>query len=187
MTPRGPQSGQASLLSLGLLAVLLAGTLVLFGFGQALGTRGKHQRAADLAAVSGAQVMRRHYSRLFEPAVLADGVPNPRHLSAAAYLAPARAAARRGARRNGVAGGQISVAFPGDGFAPTRITVGGSRKRRRPSRRRRWLQGPPRVQAGQTHASFVFRAVEPHSPLRGPSTREGAAADLCSRCSTEGS
>jgi hypothetical protein len=68
--------------------------------------------------------MRRHYSRPFEPAVLADGVPNPHHLSAAAYLAPARAAARRGARRNGVAGGQVSVAFPGDGFAPTRITVG---------------------------------------------------------------
>ena len=57
------ERGQASLPLLGMLAVLLAGTLVLFGFGQALGARGKHQRAADLAAVSAAQVMGRHYQR----------------------------------------------------------------------------------------------------------------------------
>ena len=48
----GGERGQASLLLLGLIAVLVAGTLILFGFGQALGARGKHQRAADLAAVS---------------------------------------------------------------------------------------------------------------------------------------
>jgi hypothetical protein len=56
------QRGQAALLFLGLLGVVLTGTLVLFGFAQALGTKGKHQRAADLAAVSAAQVMRRQYS-----------------------------------------------------------------------------------------------------------------------------
>jgi hypothetical protein len=123
MTRPGAQSGQATLLLLGALAVLLAGTLVLFGFGQALGTRGKHQRAADLAAVSAAQVMRRHYPRLFEPAFLEHGVPNARHLSNAAYLALARAAARRGARSNGVPPAQVTVAFPDRGFAPTRITV----------------------------------------------------------------
>jgi Transglycosylase SLT domain/D-alanyl-D-alanine carboxypeptidase/Putative Flp pilus-assembly TadE/G-like len=119
----GGDRGQASLLVLGLLAVLLAGTLVLFAFGQALGARGKHQRAADLAAVSAAQVMRRHYPRLFEPAFLVNGVPNPRHLSNSAYLGLARAAAREGVRRNGVAEGEVSVAFPNAGFAPTRITV----------------------------------------------------------------
>jgi Putative Flp pilus-assembly TadE/G-like len=75
------QAGQAALLLLGVLAALLAGTLVLFGFGQALGTRGKHQRAADLAAVSAAQVMQDNYSRLFEPPFLHSRVPNPRHLS----------------------------------------------------------------------------------------------------------
>jgi Putative Flp pilus-assembly TadE/G-like len=84
------ESGQAALLLLGVLAAILAGTLVLFGFGQALGTRGKHQRAADLAAVSAAQVMRDNYPRLFEPAFLRAGAPNPRHLSTAAYLAPTR-------------------------------------------------------------------------------------------------
>ena len=84
------ERGQAALLLLGVLAALLAGTLILFGFGQALGARGKHQRAADLAAVSAAQVLRRHYPRLFEPPFLEHGVPNPRHLSNAAYLSLAR-------------------------------------------------------------------------------------------------
>ena len=110
------------MLLLGLVAVLVAGTLILFGFGQALGARGKHQRAADLAAVSAAQVMSRHYQRLFEPAVFENGLPNPRHLSNEQYLALARSAALRGARRNGVAVGRVRVDFPA-GFAPTRIEV----------------------------------------------------------------
>jgi Transglycosylase SLT domain/D-alanyl-D-alanine carboxypeptidase len=105
---------------------VLVGTLVLFGFGQALGARGKQQRAADLAAVSAAQLMSRNYSRLFEPAVFENGLPNPRHLSNAAYLALARAAALRGARRNGVAGPRVRVSFPGAGFAPTRVEVAAS-------------------------------------------------------------
>jgi hypothetical protein len=45
-------------LLLGVLGALLAGVLILFGFGQALGARGHAQRAADLAAVSAAQVHR---------------------------------------------------------------------------------------------------------------------------------
>jgi hypothetical protein len=123
---------------LGVLAALLAGVLILFGFGQALGARGMHQRAADLAAVSGAQAMRREYSRLFEPAFLEGGVSNPRHLSDAAYLALARAAALRGARRNGVSQGQVEVSFPDERFAPTRITVvvRGEAEVRLPGRRR---------------------------------------------------
>ena len=119
----GGERGQASLLMLGLIAALVAGTLILFGFGQALGARGKHQRAADLAAVSGAQVMSRHYARLFEPAVFENGLPNPRHLSNEEYLALARAAALRGARRNGVAASRVRVDFPAGGFAPTQVEV----------------------------------------------------------------
>jgi hypothetical protein len=118
------EAGQAALLLLGVIAAVLVGVLVLFGFGQALGARGKHQRAADLAAVSAAQVMRREYARLFEPPVLANGIPNPRHLSNATYLALARAAALRGARRNGVPAPRVDVSFPGLGFAPTRVAVG---------------------------------------------------------------
>ena len=117
------ERGQASLLLLGMLAALIVEALILFGFGQALGARGKHQRAADLAAVSAAQVMSRHYQRLFEPAVFENGLPNPRHLSNEEYLALARAAALRGARRNGVAASRVEVGFPAGGFAPTRIEV----------------------------------------------------------------
>jgi hypothetical protein len=117
------ESGQAALLMLGVLAAVLAGVLVLFGFGQALGARGHAQRAADLAAVSAAQVMRRSYARLFEPAFFEDGVPNPRHLSNGAYLSLARAAALRGARRNGASAQGVVVEFRDGGFAPTRVTV----------------------------------------------------------------
>ena len=117
------EGGQAALLMLGVLAAVLVGVLVLFGFGQALGARGHAQRAADLAAVSAAQVMRRNFARLFEPAVLEGGVPNSRHLSNDAYLALARAAALRGAVRNGVQRRRVEVAFPESRFAPTRVTV----------------------------------------------------------------
>jgi Transglycosylase SLT domain/D-alanyl-D-alanine carboxypeptidase/Putative Flp pilus-assembly TadE/G-like len=130
VSPRSPiagagrECGQAALLLLGIVAALLAGTLILFGFGQALGSRGKHQRAADLAAVSAAQVMRDNYWRLFEPPFLRGGIPNPRHLSTPAYLALARAAAQRGARRNGVPARAVAgVSFPRGDFAPTRVIV----------------------------------------------------------------
>ena len=42
--------------------------------------------------------MRDLYPRLFEPQVLANGLPNPRHLPLPMYLALARRAALRGAR-----------------------------------------------------------------------------------------
>jgi hypothetical protein len=45
------EAGQAALLFLGVHAALLAGTLILSGFGQALGAKSKHQRAADHSAV----------------------------------------------------------------------------------------------------------------------------------------
>jgi hypothetical protein len=122
MTGSNGEAGQAVLM-LGVLAALLAGVLILFGFGQALGARGKNQRAADLAAVSGAQVMRREYPRLFEPAFLDGGVPDPRHLTNDAHLSLARAAALRGARRNGVAARAVHVRFEEAAFAPTRVTV----------------------------------------------------------------
>jgi hypothetical protein len=103
--------------------LLLVGAVVLFAFGNALGARGKHQRAADLAAVSAAQVMRDLYPRLFEAPVLANGLPNPRHLPLPAFLARARLAAVRGGRRNGVAVRAGDVSFPGGSFAPTRVAV----------------------------------------------------------------
>jgi hypothetical protein len=76
-----------------------------------LGSKGKHQRAADLAAVSAGQVMRDLYPRLFEPPVLANGLPNRRHLPLPVYLALVRRAAVRGARRNGVEVSGADVSF----------------------------------------------------------------------------
>jgi transglycosylase-like protein with SLT domain/D-alanyl-D-alanine carboxypeptidase-like protein len=105
------------------IGALLAGAVLLFAFGNALGARGRHQRAVDLAAISAAQTMRDLYPRLFEPPFLEPGVPNPRHLEQATYLALARTAAARGAERNGVRVRPEDVRFPGGGFAPTRVTV----------------------------------------------------------------
>jgi hypothetical protein len=67
--------------------------------------------------------MRDNYARLFEPPLVPNGLPNPRHLSNAAYLALARAGAQRGVRRNGIPSARVRVSFPGAGFAPTRVTV----------------------------------------------------------------
>ncbi len=116
------ESGQALVLVLGMVAALLVGSLFLVGLGQALGGRSAHQRGADLAAMSAALSMRDDYPRLFEPPVLENGLPNPRHLSTAAYLARARRAALRGGARNGVKLHPGDVTF-GAGFAPVRVQV----------------------------------------------------------------
>jgi len=115
--------GQALPLLLGMICVVLVGVMVLAAFGQALGGKSRQQRGADLAAVSAARTMKEDYPRLFEPAVLEDGEPNPRHLPTAAYLTRARAAAADGARRNGARVAPGDVDFPGGGFAPTRVRV----------------------------------------------------------------
>jgi hypothetical protein len=118
------EGGQALVLMVGAMAALMVGALILGAFGQALGARGHEQRAADLAAISAARAMRDAYPRLFEPALLRHGIPNPRHLSVAQYLAIGRAAAVDGAKRNGAALDPKRVIFPDAGsFAPVRVTV----------------------------------------------------------------
>jgi soluble lytic murein transglycosylase-like protein len=102
---------------------LLAGAVLLFALGNALGAKGRQQRAADLAAVSAAQAMRDLYPRLFEPPFLRPGVPNARHLDEARYRALVVAAAVRGALRNGAHVRPADVTFPGATFAPTRVRV----------------------------------------------------------------
>jgi Transglycosylase SLT domain/D-alanyl-D-alanine carboxypeptidase/Putative Flp pilus-assembly TadE/G-like len=112
------ERGQAAILLLGAMAALIAVALVLASFGQALGARGRVQRVADLAAISGARAMRDNYLRLFEP----PGAP--RRLDVRQYLALARAAAVDGARRNGLALAASDVGFPdAESFAPTRVAV----------------------------------------------------------------
>ena len=108
---------------LALVVVVLAGSVVLFAFGNAVGMKARRQRAAYLAAISAAQAMRELYPRLFEPPLIEPGVPNPRHLEEAEFRELAVAAAVRGAERNGVRRGATEVSFGGTGFAPTRVTV----------------------------------------------------------------
>lgn len=118
------EHGQAAILLLGVVAALIAGVLILAAFGQAYGARSKSQRVADLSAIAAAQAMLEAYPRLFEPAFLEPGVPNPRHLSTGAYLELARAAALTGAQRNGGSLRPDDVRFPDAGsFAPTRVSV----------------------------------------------------------------
>jgi soluble lytic murein transglycosylase-like protein len=108
---------------LAVLAAALVGALVLVALGQALGGKSRHQRAADLAAVSAAHRMSDDYFRLFEPATLPNGLPNPHRLTTAEYLVRARTAAVRAGASNDVRLGLADVTFPGGGFAPTRVRV----------------------------------------------------------------
>jgi soluble lytic murein transglycosylase-like protein len=118
---RRSQRGQASLLLVGGLAALLVGVLVLGAVARGVAREAGAQRAADLAALAGARAMHGAYPRLFEP-VLVDGVPNPRHLDRAAYLALAREATERVARANGA--DATTIGFPdAETFAPVRIRV----------------------------------------------------------------
>jgi Transglycosylase SLT domain/D-alanyl-D-alanine carboxypeptidase len=118
---RGGQAGQATLVILGGLLAVALGAVVLGAFAHGLGARDAAQRAADLGALAGARAMRDSYARLFEPPRL-DGVPNPRHLDKARYLALGRTAATRVAAANGAL--DASVAFPdASTLAPVRIRV----------------------------------------------------------------
>lgn len=168
--PLRNESGQSLVLLLGTIAVLITGTLALGAFGQALGAKGRHQRAADLAAVSAARAMRDAYPRLFEPAFLRPGVPNPHHLSRAAYLDMARAAAVRAARRNGVALRARDVVLPEHrSFAPVRVrvAVAGQGRVRIPGDARRGRRSLP------VRARAVAELVPPSAGLGMPGLARG--------------
>src|SRR5438067_4477772 len=108
--------GQALVLLVGAVVLLLLFVGVLGALGRALAGRGRLQRAADLAAVSAGRSMRDDFPRLFD---------RSRHgLTKNAYLARARAAAIEAARANGATIGPADVAFPdAAGLAPTRVRV----------------------------------------------------------------
>jgi hypothetical protein len=122
------EGGQVLIVALGAVCVVMLGAGVLAALGGALAQKGRLQRATDLAALSAARAMRDDFERLFEPPFL-DGRPNPRHLSRAAYLARARAAALEAARHNDLALAPGDVSFPGGGSgAPVRVKVKVKRK-----------------------------------------------------------
>jgi hypothetical protein len=115
------ENGQALLLSLGACFGLIAVALALVAIAGAVTGKGRAQRAADLAAISAARSMRDDLARLLSPPSLPDGAPNPNHLTKAAYLSRARAAALAVSRENGVAPAHLRLSFPDrDSFAPLR-------------------------------------------------------------------
>lgn len=117
----GREEGQALPLALGGAFALVAAALALVAIAGAVAGKGRVQRAADLAAISAARSMRDDLPRLLSPPDLPNGLPNPRHLEKAAYLARARAAALDAARANGVGATHLRLGFPDAGsFAPVR-------------------------------------------------------------------
>ncbi|HEY4778049.1 MAG TPA: transglycosylase SLT domain-containing protein [Solirubrobacterales bacterium] len=115
------ESGQALILTLGGVFVLLAGALALVAIAGAVTGKGRVQRAADLAAISAARSMRDDLPRLLSPPALPNGLPNPAHIDKLAYLARARTAAAAAGRANGVAPDRLDLSFPDLGsFAPVR-------------------------------------------------------------------
>ena len=115
------EEGQALLLALGGVFVLLAGALALVAIAAAVTGKGRAQRAADLAAISAARSMRDDLPRLLAPPTLPNGLPNPRHLPKLLYLQRARGAAGEAAEANGVALARLRISFPDrSSFAPVR-------------------------------------------------------------------
>ena len=114
------EQGQALPLVAGALVAVLLGALVLAGVARAIGIRGEHQRAADLAALAGARALREAYPRVFSPPDI-GGRPNPDHLERAEYVAIGRRIALVTAQRNGA--GDVDVTFPGNALAPLRVQV----------------------------------------------------------------
>jgi soluble lytic murein transglycosylase-like protein len=120
----GPRDdrGQALVALLALVLALVLGGAVLAALAAGIGAHQERRGVADVIALAGAEAMRHAQPRVFEPAELDRGVPNPRHLEKAEYLAIARRAAAETARRNGVR--RLAVAFPdASALAPTRIAV----------------------------------------------------------------
>jgi hypothetical protein len=122
--PMMAERGQALLMVLGAAFTILLCAAVLAALGGAVTGAARSQRAADVAALSGARSLRDDFTRLFVPARLPGGAPNPQHLAKGEYLDRAMDAAREAAGRNGVDTERVRVSFPDRrSFAPTRVKV----------------------------------------------------------------
>jgi hypothetical protein len=119
---RGDESGQALILAVGASLALVAAALALVAIAGAVTGKGRAQRAADLAAISGARSLRDDLPRLLSPPRLPSGLPNPGHIDKPAYLERARLAAVEAATANGVGLDGLRIGFPDQSsFAPVRV------------------------------------------------------------------
>ena len=109
---------------LGIAILIVAVALIGVAIGGAATAKGRLQRGADLAALSAARSMRDDLDRLFVPAALPSGAPNPAHLSHSDYLDRARSAAAIAAGRNDLDPELVVLDFPdARSFAPLRVRV----------------------------------------------------------------
>jgi transglycosylase-like protein with SLT domain/D-alanyl-D-alanine carboxypeptidase-like protein len=116
------ERGQALMMVLAAAFAVLLCAAALAAIGGAVTGASRTQRAADLAALSGARSLRDDFQRLFTPVHMPNGSPNPQHLDKAEYLARAAAAARDAAAHNGVGPDHLRVSFPDrESFAPTLV------------------------------------------------------------------
>ncbi len=118
------EKGQALPLALGGSFALIAAAMALVAIAGAVTGKGRVQRAADLVAISAARSLRDDLPRLLSPPRLPNGLPNPRHLEKAEYLARAHLAAVAAATANGVSASRLRLSFPDlASFAPVRVKV----------------------------------------------------------------
>ena len=198
------ERGQALPAVLGAGLILVLAALALAAIGGAATGRGRVQRAADLAALSAVRSMRDDVPLLLSPARLANGAPNPRHLSRADYLSRARLAATGAARHNRVDPARLRISFPDAAADPplqARATVvgevdperlpGGDRLGDRPPIRvvasavaeasapvsSSWTGMPSRAEGGGYSGGLVYRDGEGMRPdVAAAYDRMGAAA-----------
>ncbi len=177
--PGGGERGQALVTVLGAAVALIFAALVLTAIGGAVTGKARVQRAADLAALSGARSMRDDFDRLFAPARLASGTPNPAHLTKAQYLARAKAAALDAARRNGVSEERVAISFPdAESFSPLRV-----RARIEAGLDAEDLPGDPTAGGADQEIPVVAHAVAEASP---PASSDGAASGMATQASGGG-
>lgn len=158
--------GQAALLLVAVLLAVLMGAIVLGGVARGMGVQAEQQRAADLAALAGAQAMRAAYARLFEPAVV-GGRPNGRYLTVAGYTAIGRRTASDVARRNGAAA--VAATVPdGDAFAPVRLAVRAAREAQVPGSGGRRVRVEARAEAELAPPSALPTGGRTGDEYRGP-------------------
>jgi hypothetical protein len=113
------EGGQALMMVIAAAFAILFCAAVLAAIGGAVTGTSRTQRTADLAALSGARSLRDGFPRLFIPARLQSGAPNPRHLDKDEYLRRAAAAAQNAAVRNGADPKRLRITFPDrESFAP---------------------------------------------------------------------
>jgi D-alanyl-D-alanine carboxypeptidase/Putative Flp pilus-assembly TadE/G-like len=116
------EEGQALLLAIGGIFVLIVAALALVAIAGAVTGKGRTQRAADLVAISAARSMRDDLPRLLAPPTLPNGLPNPLHMEKVVYLLRARAAASEAGLANEIGPGRLEVSFPDAfSFAPVRV------------------------------------------------------------------